>query len=306
MSPALRYGLDIGATKIHAIALDESLEVQGELVCLTGHGTTAVTTAISDAVLGLRAQTDPSAVVTSVGVGIPGLVDRDRGVVEQAVNLGIASLDVTAVIRAAIDAPVAVDNDVNVAAIGAAHHLGADDRDVAFLNLGTGIAAGLSVRGRLWRGSRGTAGEIGHHPIPNNPLLCPCGQVGCLETIASGTGLARAWRGDDALPGTSLVRHATSGNSHAKTVLARFSEAVALAVQLLAVTWDPDIIAIGGGLLAMGPALESGVGSAILEREDRSPFVASLGLHSRVRFLDPDASIAPFGAALVGVRSLAV
>ena len=91
--------------------------------------------------------------------------------------------------------------------MGAFHLLGRPDtHSMAYLNLGTGLAAGLVLNGALWRGSRGTAGEIGHIPVDPNGALCSCGQRGCLEMVASGSAVARQWPTDHPDPARAVVR----------------------------------------------------------------------------------------------------
>src|SRR5690606_11000048 len=100
--------------------------------------------------------------VASIGIGVPGRVDSATGVVAHAVNLGFDSLDLGAQLAARLGARVHVENDVNSAALGAYHRLAADgtvDHSMAYLNLCTGLAAGIVVCGHLRRGARGTAGE---------------------------------------------------------------------------------------------------------------------------------------------------
>jgi glucokinase len=185
---ALRVGLDIGGTKAHAVAVDENGAVVQQLRLPTGFGADAVLGTAIAAVTQLAALADRSASdFLSIGVGIPGAVDSDTGRVAHAVNLGLENLELGRGLNEQFGIPVRVENDVNAAAFGAYHLLsrqragtvqrsGADS--MAYLNLGTGLAAGLVLDGRLWRGSRGTAGEIGHIPVDPNGPLCTCGQSG--------------------------------------------------------------------------------------------------------------------------------
>jgi predicted NBD/HSP70 family sugar kinase len=169
---------------------------------------------------------------------------------------------------------------------------------MAYLNLGTGLAAGLVLGGRLWRGSRGVAGEIGHIPVDPAGPVCPCGQRGCLELAASGSGLARSWAGGDSV--RDLFTAAAGGDPGALTVQDRLVEHVAAAVRLLVLTVDPDRVVIGGGLSSLGDELLGAV-RAVLERwAAESGFLAMLDLASRVEMLPRDFPAAAVGAALVG------
>ena len=126
-------------------------------------------------------------------------------------------------LEARLGVPVAVENDVNVATLGAVALSGI--RDLVYLSIGTGLAAGLVLDGTLRRGATGAAGEIGHVPIDPLGAVCQCGQRGCLETVASGRALAEAWP----VRATSLRRRrcspprppATRGRSRSATASRR-------------------------------------------------------------------------------------
>ena len=128
--------------------------------------------------------------VASVGVGVPGIVAG--GVVRHAVNLDVRQMDLAAALRDELGVPVAVDNDVRAAALGAYAVRGGS---LAYLNLGTGIAAGIVVDGRVRSGSTGAAGEIGHVAIDPAGPECACGQRGCIEAFAGGAAIAHRWEG---------------------------------------------------------------------------------------------------------------
>jgi len=126
-----------------------------------------------------------------IGIGIPGQV-RD-GVVRQAVNLGIEECPLGELLHSRVGVPVVVENDTSAAALGAFHMLRQREpiRSLVYLGIGTGFSAGIVLDGHLYRGANGLAGEIGHVVIDADGLPCACGAHGCLETIVSGTGLAR-------------------------------------------------------------------------------------------------------------------
>ncbi|MEO8094835.1 MAG: ROK family protein, partial [Pseudolysinimonas sp.] len=183
----LRVGIDIGGTKTDAVAIDTDGHVVHELHIATGFGAESVLATAVAAVEGLaRAAGRTPETFVSIGIGIPGAVDVASGRVEHAVNLGLSGLDLGTELAARLGRAVRVENDVNAAALGAFSLLGrTSTQSMAYLNLGTGLAAGLVLGGRLWRGSRGVAGEIGHIPVDPAGPLCPCGQRGCLELMAS-------------------------------------------------------------------------------------------------------------------------
>ena len=178
----MRVGLDVGGTKTDAVVIDDAGKVQAAVRRPTGWGPDAVTATVVDAVAALAGELAlPVAAFASVGIGIPGLIEPGSTRVMHAVNLGIVELDLAAAVGPALGLPVAVENDVKAAALGAYALEGATGGTLAYLNFGTGVAAGIVVDGVLWTGSTGTAGEVGHLSIDANGPLCTCGQRGCVE-----------------------------------------------------------------------------------------------------------------------------
>lgn len=299
----MKVGLDIGGTKTAAVVLGDDGTIRRELVQPTGYGPSQVIENAVRAVEALALQTgvDRSA-FTSVGIGIPGVVSVTTGRVSHAVNLGIDDLDLGNQMAQILGVPVHVENDVNAAAMGVFHLL--DDPEMhsmAYLNLGTGLAAGLVLGGRLWRGSRGTAGEIGHIPIDPTGPLCACGQRGCLELVASGSGLARLWPTPSGRPMETLYAAAQGGDAVAADVFHRFAHNVASAVRILVLSVDVDVVVIGGGMSALGAPLIDSVVGVLESWAIDSPFLESLDLTSRVRLLPEGHSAAAVGAALAGL-----
>lgn len=299
---SLRIGIDIGGTKTDAVALAADGSVAAEHRRATGFGAAAVLASAESAARALAAELGVApADFTTIGVGIPGAVDRATGRVAHAVNLGLEDLDLGGELHARLGRPVRVENDVNAAALGAWQALGGGATEsMAYLNLGTGLAAGLVLHGRLWRGARGVAGEIGHIPVDPNGPPCPCGQRGCLELTASGSGLARTWGGDSV---RDLHAAAAGGDEVALRVWTGFVEHVAAAVRLLVLTVDPDRVVIGGGLSTLGDGLLDAVRDVLGGWAASSGFLAMLDLPSRVEVLPRDFPAAAVGAALVGAAA---
>jgi len=298
----LRIGIDIGGTKTYAVALAVDGSVAAEHRLATGFGAAAV---LASAERAARALADDLGVSPAdfgtVGVGIPGAVDRASGRVAHAVNLGLEDLDLGGELRARLGRPVHIENDVNAAALGAWQALGGGSTEsMAYLNLGTGLAAGLVLGGRLWRGSRGVAGEIGHIPVDPAGPICPCGQRGCLELTASGSGLARVWEGDSV---RDLHDAAARGDAVALAVWTGFVDHVAASVRLLVLTVDPHRVVIGGGLASLGDELLAAVRGVLGDWAASSPFLAMLDLADRVEVLPRDFPAAAVGAALVGAAA---
>lgn len=304
----MRIGVDVGGTKTDAVAIDNTGIVLGELRVATGFGAVGVLVSTAGAVSQLAMQIGADVLAfESIGVGIPGAVDSVSGRVSHAVNLGLHGLDLGGELTAQLGVPVRVENDVNAAAVGAFHLLASPEtRSLAYLNLGTGLAAGLVLNGQLWRGSRGTAGEIGHIPIDPNGPLCSCGQRGCLEMVASGSAVARQWPSDHPHPVQSLFEAANVGDPLAIEVRKRLVDNVASAVRVLVLSVDLDVVVIGGGITSLGEPLIADVRECLDSWAAVSPFIASLELSSRVDLVPPGFPAAAIGAAIVGMPVVSV
>lgn len=304
---ALRLGIDIGGTKTEAVAIDGEGRPAHRVRLATGHGSAAVLDTAVRAANELERLAGAS--FASVGVGIPGMVTPQSGLVRHAVNLGFEELELGSLLGERLGKPVLVENDVKAATLGAYRLLGPGIPDetgsMAYLNLGTGVAAGFVVGGALWRGARGTAGEIGHIPVDPQGSVCACGQRGCLETVASGSAVARLWPTSDPFPAHALFQAAAGGDRGALSVVRRLAGGVATAVRLLVLTLDVDTVVVGGGLAQLGDRLVSAVRGTLVEWGEASSFVAALRLPERVRLLPDGMPAAAVGAALVGGGALA-
>ncbi|PFG42571.1 putative NBD/HSP70 family sugar kinase [Isoptericola jiangsuensis] len=308
-SPGLSVGLDIGGTKTLAVLLAPDGAVLAQSRLATEQGAAGVIDGAVRAVEGVTRQAGvPVSAVTGVGVGVPGLVDADDGTVRHAVNLGLNGdpLELAALLSDRLGGVgVEVENDLNAAAVGAAHLVEAESgsgaTDLAFLALGTGLAAGLVLGGRLRRGASGAAGEIGHVPVDPAGPLCGCGQRGCLELYASGTAVSTMWpsRGDRPAP-VELFDAAARGDLAAIAARDRYARAVAAAVRMLVLSVDVQHVVLGGGVAQLGVPLLDAVRSALTDESDLSPFLRSLDLPARVRLAPGRVPVGAVGAAVVG------
>jgi predicted NBD/HSP70 family sugar kinase len=296
----MRLGIDIGGTKTHAVVVDDTGAVEGEVRLRTGFGPDEVVgTAVRAAEL-LAAQAGIAVgELESVGVGVPGAVDHESGWVAHAVNLGLDGLDLGADLGARLGTKVRVDNDVNAAALGTYRTLSEPVGSMAYLNLGTGLAAGLVLDGRLWRGAGGVAGEIGHIPVEPDGALCRCGQRGCLETIASGSGISERWPTDARHPVAALFDAADAGSTDAAAVRKRFVDGVASAVRVLVLTTGVDVVVMGGGISSIGEPLRARVAETLDQWARDSAFLQSVSLSSRLRLAHDRSVTAAIGAALI-------
>lgn len=296
----MRIGLDIGGTKTDAVVVTDDGALLHRLRLATGQGPEEVVSTAVEAVGRLSAAVDvPIGSFASVGVGIPGLIVPGTGRVAHAVNLSIEELELGAILEQRLGVPVAVENDVKAAALGAWQLLDGSGT-MAYLNLGTGVAAGIVADGRLWRGSSGIAGEVGHISVDPLGDRCSCGQRGCIETMAAGGAVGAAWGGTAALPVLELFDRADAGDPRALALRARLGHGAAAAVRILTLTVDADEIVLGGGLTALGERLLAVISGALVASAEGSRFVASLQLERRVRLVPTGSPVAAVGAALVG------
>lgn len=300
-----RIGLDVGGTKVLGVLLDGDV-VQQSLRLPTEHGTAGVVATATRAVHALcDAAGMPPGDLAGVGLALPGLVDPRTGTVSHAVNLRIdePEVPVGALLEASLGGvPVTVENDLNAAALGAADVLGL--RDMALLALGTGVAAGLVLDGRLRRGRAGAAGEIGHLPYRPDGRACACGQQGCLELYASGSALDAAWlarRGPVVgSPVQDVFTAAACGDAEAARVRDAYADAVATAVRFLVLGCDVGRVVLGGGVAQVGAPLLEAVVAAVRRQTSGSAFLRRLEIAERLELAPVEVPVGAVGAALAG------
>lgn len=214
-----------------------------------------------------------------IGMGSPGAVDRTSKTVTGAFNLNWADTqEVGSVIEKEVGIPFFIDNDANVAALGERWvGAGANNPDVVFVTLGTGVGGGVIADGNLIHGVAGAGGEIGHMIVdPENGFTCTCGNKGCLETVASATGVVRVARqlaeqyegssaiktaidNGDTVTSKDIFIAAEDGDKFANSVVERVSRYLGLAAANISNILNPDSVVIGGGVSAAGEFLRSRV-----------------------------------------------
>lgn len=291
-------GLDIGGTKTHGVVLADDGSILAQVRRSTRPGADGVVDTAARVFAAMGREVGEQ-LTGPVGVGVPGLVDVERGMLRHAVNLDVNGDDLPLrdLLAERLGVPVVLENDVNAAALAARALVAADD--VVYLSVGTGLAAGLVLDGRLRRGEHGAAGEIGHLPVDPGGAVCGCGQVGCLETVASGRALADAWPTPDGPPAAALFAAAAAGDVEAVAVRDRFCWGVASAIRALGLAIDPECIVLGGGVAEVGEPLREQVVLQLRALGEGSPFLASLGLADRLSMVPLHYPVAAVGAALV-------
>ncbi|MEU1972228.1 ROK family protein [Microbacterium sp. NPDC019599] len=303
----MKVGLDVGGTKAEAVVVNGDGGIIARVRLATGWGGEEIVRTVVAAVHAVAADAGAGLdAISSVGIGIPGQVDPGTGRVSHAVNLGVDELDLAAEVAPALGVTVRVENDVKAAAVGAyalrgtAHGLDLRHGSMAYLNLGTGVAAGIVVDGEVWRGAHGTAGEVGHVSVDPAGPLCRCGQHGCVEALAGGGAVAQRWGRPGRFPVLDVFDAADAGDETARELRAGIARGVAAAVRILVLTADVDVVVLGGGLTALGDRLLADVTAELVASAEASPFMRSLRLEERVELLPPGSPAAALGAAIIG------
>jgi glucokinase len=252
-----------------------------------------------------------SAPAAAVGVGVPGLVNPQTGRVVISSDLPAAVReDLRETLGAATGLPVALDNDANAGAMGEyAAGAGRGSRNMFYVTIGTGIGGALILGGRLWRGASGFAGEFGHITIDPEGVECTCGNVGCLETVASAPNIVRRTHERLMRDSTSslsrlglnknftaadIAQEARNGDDFAALMMARTGRYIGTAIAAVINLLNTERVVLGGGVMEAGdlilqPVIEEARRRSFQPNFESTQIVAAT--------LGPDA--VPIGAALL-------
>jgi fructokinase len=251
----MRIGVDLGGTKIEAIALDATGHVVARRrVATPRHDYTKTLYAIHALVQGIELELGRTC---TVGVGTPGSLSPFTNRMRNANSVWLNEKPLDRDLADVLERPVRLANDADCFALSEAlDGAGRSARCVFGVIIGTGTGGGVVVDSRLLAGPNGIAGEWGHNPLPwpaedELPGLdCYCGKRGCIETFVSGPGLAAAYHkstGRRLIP-PGIAAAADSGDTAAETVLHRYEDRLARALASVLNILDPDVIVLGGGL----------------------------------------------------------
>lgn len=304
-------GIDIGGTKSLAVAYGS----EGALAETREKTRTGLDGMIEGARLAIetlnRAPELQGRTIGSLGIGLPGLVNPDDGTVSHGVNIGLPRGDVpfARLMREATGIPTFIGNDVNMAAVGAAHALDCDD--AALLWIGTGLACGFILNGRPRFGAKFGVGEIGHLTYRHDGPPCSCGQRGCLELYASGQALTRIDRERRLLgPAQTVAGESTiwddakAGNPAAAAGIREWAEAVSQAVHIIGLTVDSKAVIIGGGVSNVGAPMLHAVREAVSDRATKAAFLGRLDLAHRLHLMPTSVDAPTLGAAVIAAQGL--
>lgn len=304
----LYAGLDIGGTKTAVLVVDSSSNVLGRGTAPTNtESPQQLVDGIYDAVVETLARCGKTtADLLAVGAGVPGMVDPQTGIVRLAVNLNLEEYPLGETLARRFGVPVALENDVRTASLGAFRWLNdhSATRYMAYLSIGTGIAAGLVVDGRLYRGVQGMAGEIGHVIFDPQGDRCLCGLYGCLETISAGPSMARRWPQGDGTAQSVFVA-AEEGDPAARDVIEQAAAGVARAVQLLVMSYDVETVVLGGGVLNAGDAFLAPIEANLADMREKSGLARQMLPPGKVVAAAPEADVARWGAVILAFEALA-
>jgi glucokinase len=269
-TPRLYLGVDIGGTKVQCSLVWESGEIIGREKCPTPRkgGPERVVAAIEKCMDDMvRKGGVNQGDLTAIGIAVPGVVDPDRGLVVKAPNMKLTGVDLGALLKARFGLPIIIGNDGNFGALGETW-LGSarNAKSALYICVGTGIGSGLVQRGRLWRGARDSAGEIGHMIMQLGGPKCGCGALGCFEALASRTAIERDLRdaissgrksvllelagGDLSVIRSGMIRKALEVEDELVCeVMRRASEVLGYACLNVRHLIDPEAIVFGGGVI---------------------------------------------------------
>ncbi len=310
-------GLDLGGTKVAAASLSDGKLGEPSVRTTNLEDSDALVEQLSELVDAVR-QPD----LEAVGVGVPSVVEFATGRVISSVNVPLADVPLRAVLSDRLGVPVFVDNDATVAALAEAfdEHLRPVASNLVMLTIGTGVGGGLVLGGRIYRGSTGAAGELGHTIIGANreepvPLGEDFPQPGSLESLAAGHALDRlAAQAAEAHPdsalgrilaegkpvrGEDVVSAASNGDETARRTVEVWAEHVGIGVANAINTFDPDEVVIGGGAARAGDLLLEPA-----TRVARAYVVPGLGERTRIRLARHGAVAGVLGAAMLAIHEL--
>ena len=260
-------GLDVGGTVMKAAvtAADGTVLHTDRRPTNREHGPDAVVAAIVDFAADLAAAASARGLTCgAAGVAVPGIVDEATGTALFSANIGWRGVPFQKLVNERVGVPVALGHDVRAGGVAEAR-LGAGRgcRQFLFLPIGTGIAAAIVIDGQALGGAHGGAGEVGHIVVRPGGEPCGCGSAGCMETLASGSSIARhyaalqARRGGNAtaLSAAEVAARVATGDPAASAVWNDAVEALAQALAHVTLVLDPGLVVIGGGVGDAGETL---------------------------------------------------
>lgn len=277
--PAYAIGVDLGGTNLRIAAVDAAGTLLQKVTtgAQVAKGRDFVVAEMTEAIRQLSAKFASLGELEGIGIGVPGILDRDTGVVRRSPNLpDWIDYPVREKIERRLQTQVVLENDANVAALGE-KWLGAgrEADSLCMMTLGTGVGGGLVLNGKIWRGMSGMAGELGHTNVQPEGPLCGCGSHGCLEQYASATAikrmaieaitrgeapeLARAMKEEPEFSSRIVYQMAVQGDAVAQEIFRVVGSALGIVVGDVVNIFNLPMYVIGGGVAgawdAFAPAM---------------------------------------------------
>lgn len=281
-------GIDIGGTNtvIGLIGPDGRIARRAKIATQAADGPDRILDRIAAQVNELLNESGMSkSSVAAIGMGVPGFIDHEQGIAVSSVNLYWKNVPVAEGIRQRLGIPAYINNDVRMYVYGeAAQGAGKGFRHVLGVTVGTGLAAGVVSEGKLYHGGGNMAGELGHIPLEGIPYTCNCGLTGCLETVASATGIVRQamdriregrptvlrqWFSEETMSrmqAKDISRAYDLGDEVAVEVMNTTGTYLGLGLAYAVTLFSPDVVIIGGGVAAAGERLLAPVREAMKSR----------------------------------------
>lgn len=310
-------GVDIGGTTIVTQLVDVTLQPVYELTVATDVSSPDQT--LQSIVKGIQRTLDtagiPAEAVAAIGLGVPGQVDPVHGISRIAVNLHWYGYPVAERLAAFFSTPCFIENDVRVATLGVYRFDNpAACQNLVYVSIGTGVAAGVILEGKLLRGRNGLAGEVGHWIVDPNGPPCNCGAHGCLETLISATAVVRQARAAVEAGDTTVLAEATpitakavydaaaAGDVVATTIVDRAGAELGRALRNVIMAYDADAIVLGGGPTHAGQRYLAPILAEWQRQQETSPLARTMLRPELLRIADPSRNMGAWGAVALAAQ----
>jgi len=311
-------GVDVGGTTVSTVLLDENLQSHGELTVATDlTSPDATMLGIVAAIEQTLALDDAPRKLAAIGLGIPGQQDQAQGIVRIAVNLHWYDYPLVERLVAHFGAPCVIENDVRVATLGVYRFDNpAGDQNLAYISIGTGLATGVILEGKLLRGRHGLAGEFGHIIVDPDGPLCNCGARGCLETLVSATAVVRRARealaqGADGalaalhpLTARGVYDAAATGDAAAQQIVDDVGTELARSLRSVVLAYDVDSVVLGGGVTRAGNRYLQPIVAEWRRQQATSALARAVLRPEILRIADPTRNLGAWGAAALAAELL--
>ena len=259
-------GVDLGGTKIYTALVNLDGEIVKEITVKTEaeKGEKSVMEKILNTIDNVLENIDLDE-VRAIGVGSPGPLDVEKGLIVYTPNLPFKNFDIVGPIKEKYNIDTYLDNDANVATLSEfMFGAGKGSKNMVFVTVSTGIGGGAIINGNIYRGSTSNALEIGHITVMQGGPRCGCGNTGCAEALASGTAIGKrakealdskvetSLRNYESVSATEVFIEAEKGDKVSKEILNNALSYLGITMANIANSFDPDMIVVGGGVSQAG------------------------------------------------------